>query len=131
MIIYYDKSEDKFYLPRSKNAMVGKIVSGKLCEAAFYADFDQRKLEFEALEAKNKVVRENLNNDSLTEDVRKQYEQEMANVISEYSQLLNKKFAKTKHYPVKMRVIAFQGNKQVLEPAYKKDAALIAKLKLR
>jgi hypothetical protein len=130
MIIYYDKSQHKFYLPRSKNAMIGKIVSGKLCEAAFYQSFDERKIEFEALEAKNKVVRENLNNDSLEENVRKEYEQQMANIISEYSQLLNKKFPKTKHYPVKMRVIAFEGSKQVLEPAYKKDANLIAKLKL-
>lgn len=130
MIIYYDKSQDKFYLPRSKNAMVGKIISGKLCEAAFYADFDQRKVQFEALEARNKVVRENLNNESLTEDVRKQYEQQMADIISEYNTLLNKKFPKTKHYPIKMRVISFEGSKQVLEPAYKKDANLIVKLKL-
>jgi len=131
MIIYYDKSQDKFYLPRSKNTMIGKIVSGKLCEAVFYQEFNERKIEFEALEAKNKVVRENLNNDSLVEDVRKQYEQEMTNIISQYSNLLNKKFSKTKHYPVKMRVIAFDGNKEVLEPAYKKYANLIVKLNLR
>lgn len=129
MVIYF--SENKFYLPKTRNGVVGKIITAQVCEKKFYNEFEERKLKFEALEASNKVVREKLNDKTLSEDIRKEYETQFANIIKEYTSLLNKRISPTKKYTIKMRITAFNGNKAELEPAYKKDLNLIEKLGLK